>query len=67
MRAFWAPSGLIFEGFWSHLEVKDRFLGFVLVGHRVGRVLEASWTGFWRVLEASRGGFSKSFGIFFGY
>ena len=67
MRAFWAPSGLIFEGFGSHLGVKDRFLGFVLGGPRFGRVLEASWPGFWRVLEASRGGFSKYFGIFFGY
>ena len=67
MRAVWAPSGFIFQGFWSHLEVKDRFLGSVLVGRRFGSVLEASWAGFWRVLEASQGGFSKYFRIFFGY
>ena len=66
MRAFWVPSGVIFEGFWTHLEVKNCFFGSVLVGPRFGKVLEASWRGFRRVVEAPRGGFSKDFGIFFG-
>ena len=61
------PSGLILEGFWGHLEIKDRVWGSVLVGNRFWRVLEASWGGFWRVLKASWGGFSIYFGIFFSY